>query len=157
MLRLLGTLLGSAAFWVLFVSDVKPEDMIVGAVCTLLTVVFSYYITRNSSVAIDLRLTDVVQMWRMPAYLMTGSWEIVKVLFMDLFRVAPAESLFRAAPFENLETALGNARRVLAVAYTTATPNFIVVGIDTKTGGMLFHQLSKSEVLTMTRKLGAHA
>jgi hypothetical protein len=46
-------------------------------------------------------------------------------------------------------------RRVLAVGYTTLTPNFVVLGIARKQGLLLYHQVLAGEVLEMTRKLGA--
>jgi|SRR5665213_77346 len=158
MLKLLVTLLGSAALWILFVAGVKPQEMIVGCICTLLTLAFTCSIALHSSLEIRLRFSDMIQIWRFPEYMVTGVWEILSVLVLDILHISPAESLFRAAPFEeNEDTPVAIARRVLAVAYTTATPNFIIVGIDMKTRWMLFHQLKKSDVLTMTRRLGAKA
>ncbi len=158
MLRLLFTVLGSAAGWILFVSGVKPEEMIVGGICTALTVWFVYYIAKHDCPDIRLRFADWIQIWRLPAYLISGSWEILSVLVTDVLHLAPAESLFRAAPFERSpDEPLDVARRVLAIAYTTATPNFIIIGIDVTTRQMLFHQLKKSDVLPMTRNLGAEA
>lgn len=157
MLRFLTAIFGSAALWILFVAGTKPEEMIVGCACTLLTVAFSAYVARTTPIKIYFRFADVIQVWHIPAYLITGSCAIVAALFTDIFHITPAESLFRATPFENDSTPVGNARRVLAVAYTTATPNSIVVGIDPKTQWMLFHQLKRTEVHTMTRQLGAGA
>lgn len=155
MLKLLTAVFGSAALWILFGASTRPEEMIVGCACTLLTVAFSAYVARTTHIEICLRLADVIQVWRIPIYLITGAWEIVAVLFKDVLHIAPAESLYRAIPFEKDSTPVGTGRRVLAVAYTTATPNSIVVGIDPKTHWMLFHQLKRTDVHTMTRRLGA--
>lgn len=157
MLKLLAAVFGSVALWILFVASTRPEEMIVGCFCTLLTIAFSVYVARTTHIEIRLRFTDVIQIWRIPIYLITGAWEIVAALFKDVLHIATAESLFRAAPFENDSTPEGNGRRVLAVAYTTATPNSIVVGIDPKTHWILFHQLKRTDVHTMTRRLGARA
>ena len=157
MLRLLLTLSGTAFLWILFVAGVKPEEMIVGGICTLLTVIFTCYVAKHSSLEVRLRFSDIVQAWRIPGYLVTGTWEILTVLAMEIFHLAPAGSFFRAAPFEDIATPIGVGRRVLAVAYTTATPNSIIVGIDPKTHQMLFHQVKRSAVRTMTRRLGARA
>jgi hypothetical protein len=46
---------------------------------------------------------------------------------------------------------------VLAVAYTTMSPNFIVLGINTKEKGLVFHQIERSGVPKMTKNLGAIA
>ena len=158
MLRLPITVLASAAVWILLVAGVKPEEMIVGGICVLLTVWFVYYVAKHECPRFRLRFRDWIQIWRLPAYLISGSWEVLSVLVMDLLHLAPAQSLFRSAPFEcNPDEPVDVARRVLAIAYTTATPNFIIIGIDVPGRQMLFHQLKKSEVLPMTRRLGAQA
>lgn len=46
-------------------------------------------------------------------------------------------------------------RRALAIGYSTMTPNMIVIGIDHERGRMLYHQLERSPIAEMTRKLGA--
>lgn len=158
MLRLLVSLLGLAGLWILFVAGIKPEEMIVGAICMPLTIVFSWYVANQCSMKIRLRTMDVLQAWYIPWYVVTGAWEIISVLVKDVLHIAPAESLFRATPYrEDSEDPAVIGRRVLAVTYTTATPNFIIVGIDLKTRRMLFHQIKKSGVRTMTRRLGAQA
>jgi hypothetical protein len=47
------------------------------------------------------------------------------------------------------------ARRVLATAYTSATPNSIVVGIDYDQQRILIHQMQRSGLTAMQRALGA--
>ena len=148
-------LLSGGGLWILFVAGVKAEEMIVGAICLALTMAFIWYLGRHLPLNVRFRAVDVFQIWRMPEYLITGTWEILSVLVLDILRVHPAESLFRAARFENNEGPIAAGRRVLAVTYTTATPNFIVVGIDCEQHRMLFQQLRKSDVHTMTKKLGA--
>lgn len=158
MLNLVVMVVGSAALWILFVAGIKPEEMIVGAVCILLTAAFTGYLAGQSSPTMKLRLTDVMQIWRVPGLLVIDAWAILCVLILDILQLSPAASLFRSAPFErNEKSPIAVARRILAVAYTTATPNLIILGIDASTSQMLFHQLKKSDVPTMTRRLGAQA
>ncbi|MGC1782432.1 MAG: hypothetical protein WA708_07940 [Acidobacteriaceae bacterium] len=158
MLKLLATIAGSMGVWILFVAGVKPEEMIVGVICVLLTVAFSWYIVEECSIQVRLRWIDMVQIVYVPGYLIAGMCQIVSVLALDILRIRPSESLFRAAPFEKGgPVAVATARRVLAVVYTTATPNFIILGIDPKTHWMLFYQLRKSDIPVMTRHLGARA
>lgn len=150
--------LGGAGLWILLVSGVKPEEMIVGAICTSLTVWFIWYVARKCGMQINFRWIDLLDIRYIPIYIVTGTWEIIRVLALDILRIRPAASLFRAAPFETAHRgATGAGRRVLAVIYTTAAPNFIVFGIDPKTHWLLFHQVKESEVLTMTRRLGTKA
>lgn len=82
--------------------------------------------------------------------------EITLVLAKDLLGIAPAKSLFRVSPFAPVNedpTHLG--RRVLATAYTSATPSIIVIGIDVEQHRMLFHQIERSDLPLMTKALGA--
>ncbi|TMA33768.1 MAG: hypothetical protein E6J88_00480 [Deltaproteobacteria bacterium] len=73
-----------------------------------------------------------------------------------MFLGRSAESLFFSVPFDaggdDDESAF---RRALAVAYTSATPNSVVIGIDRKRGLLIYHQLRKSRIAEMTRRLGA--
>ena len=40
------------------------------------------------------------------------------------------------------------ARRALAIAYTTITPNFVVVGIDKERAQLVYHQIKQSPIPT---------
>jgi multisubunit Na+/H+ antiporter MnhE subunit len=157
-LRLVLTINGCAALWILFVAGTKRDEMIVGAICMFLTVWFISYVAQRECPHVQFRFRDVARGWRIPGYLVTGTWEIFLVLIKDVLHLAPAESLYRSSCFRlNDDSPATTARRVLAISYTTATPNFIVVGIDLETKQMLFHQISKSGVLAMTQRLGAQA
>ncbi len=158
MLRFSITVLGLAVLWILFVAGTKPEEMIVGLVCVSLTVWFVYYVARNECPRIKLNIADWIQVWRVPGYLLIDSWSILRVLALDILRVSPAPSLFRATRFDSpRDPEVATGRRVLAVVYTSATPNMIVLGIDTHSKQMLFHQLQRTEIPAMTRNLGARA
>ncbi len=67
-----------------------------------------------------------------------------------------APSLFRSVPWRRItKSAYDTGARTLAVAYATASPNMIVVGIDCARGQMLFHQIEEADLSMMTRHLGA--
>jgi hypothetical protein len=81
---------------------------------------------------------------------------MVVILAKDLLGFKKADSLFRVTGFKRAKTnPLSVARRVLATAYTTVAPNFIIIGIDPDRNRMLFHQLERSSVPKMTQALGA--
>ena len=95
-------------------------------------------------------------MWRLPKYMVTGSWEIFEVLFRQLFGGKPAESLMLAVPYEAVgDDDASAALRALAITYTTATPNFVVIGVDHQRRQLVFHQVKRSKVLQITKNLGA--
>lgn len=157
MLILLATAVGSMGLWILLVSGTKPEEMIVGAISTVLTVAFTAYGVRRSAVRVRLGWIDVAQVAYVPIYLVFGIWEILSVLFLDLLQIKSAESLYRAVRFETATGPESAGRQLLAIVYTTATPNFIILGIDRKSHWMLFYQLRRSGIPAMTRHLGAKA
>ncbi|HZP22985.1 MAG TPA: hypothetical protein VFB04_06035 [Terriglobales bacterium] len=102
-------------------------------------------------------LGELLSFWRLPWYLLSGTWEIMKVAVTDLLGTDPAESLFRVSLFaaEKKDDERAVARRVLAVTYTTVAPNFIVLGINSSDQKLLFHQIKRSSVPKMTQRLGA--
>jgi hypothetical protein len=79
-----------------------------------------------------------------------------QVLARQIFLGKPADSLFHSVRFEvggdDDESAF---RRALAIAYTTATPNFVIVDIDRERGLLVYHQIKQSRIPEMTRQLGA--
>ena len=142
--------------WVLFVASVHIHEMIVGLFTTGATVIFCVFLWRSRQHHLKLRARDMVQCWRLPWYILSDAVEITWVLLKDLFHVSPAKSLYRVSGFESSsKDPVGMARRVLAVAYTTVSPNSIVLGIDERSHRMLFHQIERSEVSKMTLNLGA--
>jgi hypothetical protein len=68
----------------------------------------------------------------------------------------PAKSLLLAVPYDAVGDDPGDAaKRALAIAYTTSTPNFIVLGIDLSRGMLVFHQIERGPVLEIVKRLGA--
>lgn len=144
-----------AVFWLAFVANLRPDDLYVGIPAVLLSIAFAFFAIRRLPIRFRPTLRDLVQVWRLPWYILSGLGEIAWVLAKDLIGKR-AESLFRAAPWmPRGDSGHHVALRTLAIAYTTVAPNFIIVGIDRKHGWMLFHQLSKSSVPIMTQRLGA--
>lgn len=143
------------SFWVASVASLKPHEILVGILATLLATALSTFILRTLAISFCPSLRDLTQVWRLIWYAFSGTVEIILVLLRDLAG-RPAPSLFRSAPyFAVTSTGRDIAKRVLAIAYTTVAPNFVVVGIDRKRGQLLFHQVEASKVPRMTQKLGA--
>jgi hypothetical protein len=145
-----------AAEWILLVAGVRRDEMIVGAISVAASALFLQFVDRSEEQRLDLRLHDLVQAWRIPWYILTGSWEITLILLKDLTKMKRASSFYRVSGFKTSKyEPLLIARRVLATAFTTTAPNFIVIGIDYEQSRMLFHQLQRSSVPKMTQALGA--
>jgi hypothetical protein len=144
-----------AVEWILLVAGLKRDEMIVGALSIVTASTFLYVVYGRETQRLDLRLTDLAACWRIPWYILSDAWVITRVLIKDLLSIQRAGSYFRVCGFRTAkEDPLLVARRVLATAYTTMTPNSIVIGIDYEQSRMLFHQLERSSVSKMTQELG---
>ncbi len=148
----------TAVLWFAFVGTKNPHELEVGFVSAILAVLFSAFVGRRSQSRISLPLKDLLQAWRIPGYVLSDIWQITVVLAKDLLNISPAKSLFRVCPFAlSDDDSINLGRRVLATAYTTATPSIIVIGIDVEQHRMLFHQIERTDIPVMTRALGAHS
>jgi hypothetical protein len=147
----------AAALWLIFVGTFNRHEMMVGAVCLIATVVFTAFTARTMGVKFGLRLRDFAEGWRIPWYVVSGVAEIVLVLIKDVAGVDHAKNLFRVCGFNTSKhDPVRIARTVLSIVYTTMAPNFIVIGVDQTQSRMLFHQIGRSSVPIMTKRLGAH-
>ena len=145
-----------AAEWILLVAGLRRDEMIVGGISVVASVLFLQLVYRAEDQKLDIRLKDLVQVWRLPWYILSEAGIIVLVLLKDLCGIKRAGSFYRVCGFKTGKNdPLLIARRVLATAYTTMAPNSIVIGIDYEQSQMLFHQLERSSVPKMTQALGA--
>jgi hypothetical protein len=145
-----------ALFWIACVSTVRWHEMIVGIGAVAVSMCFCLFVIRTLPLRFEPSLGSIVQLWRLPWYIVGDSFQIVGVLARDVFGSQSAPSLFRSARYRCVtESGFDTAQRTLAIGYTNVSPNFIIVGIDRQHGQMLFHQLEKSEIPVMTRRLGA--
>jgi hypothetical protein len=152
---LLAALLMSAE-WILLVAGTHIHEMIVGAASVLASGAFLFGVHRSSTLHTDFRLADMAKGWRIPWYVISDIFAIILVLFKDIFGIEKAKSLFRVSGFQTGEKdPVLMARRVLAIAYTSASPNTIVLGIDYTRSRVLFHQLKRAPLPNMTDDLGA--
>lgn len=144
------------ALWIIFVGSSNLHELIVGAVASLATVVFVTFVCRCSNEELTLRLRDLIQLWRIPWYIAIDVYVVTLVVVRDLLQLQRAQSLYRVCGFDtSVHDPARQARTVMAIAYTTASPNTIVIGIDPTQSRMLFHQIKSSKVPEMTKALGA--
>ncbi len=142
--------------WILLVAGTHIHEMIVGAASVLASGVFLFVVHRTSTLHTDFRLADIAKGWSIPWDVIRDMFVVTIVLFKDLFGIEKAQSLFRVVGFQTAKKdPVLVARRVLAIAYTSASPNTIVLGIDYTRSRMLFHQLKRAPLPEMTDDLGA--
>lgn len=142
------------AAYMAFAGSSSGQELVLGVGVAIFSAAVSLLTWRAMGLSARIHAADVLQAVWIPWLLISGAWEIVTVLARDLLGKY-AGSYFRAVRFEKRSDPRGVLREVLAVAYTTVAPNFIVVGIDDKQGWMLFHQIERSGVPKATKRLGA--
>ena len=142
--------------WFVFVGKVGWNEVIAGTIGCAIAATAAQIVWAQHVAAIRGHARWLLEMWRLPKYMITGSWEIFGVLFRQLFGGRPAESLLLAVPYEAVgDDDASAALRALAITYTTSTPNFVVIGVDRKRGQLVYHQIKRSKVLQVTKNLGA--
>lgn len=145
----------AAGLWLLCTGSWKRDESILGVIVTLASTIFALAVFGQYEHPLDFRLRDLAQFWRAPIYFVVQVGSITWLLIKDLFGPR-LPSLYRVCPFERRnDDALARSRRVLATAYTTTAPNFIVIGIDAERREMLFHQIERTKIPAMTKALGA--
>ena len=146
-------------FWMVFVGTFSGHELEVGIIAALLAVAGTAVIDVQYPSRFAPSIRELLACWRLPWYLVSGTWEILKIAALDLFGVRRAQSLFLAVPFNTggLKNERAVARRVLATSYTTMTPNSVVLGINVAGRKMLVHQFQRTASSKMTKSLGAQA
>jgi hypothetical protein len=144
-----------AGEWVMLVAGVKRNEMIVGLVAVLFACAFLCLVIRSQDMEYNFTLRDISTIWRVPWSILTNTFTLCSVLAKDVFGRERAGSYYRVSGFK---TSKGDptlvAKRVLATAYTTVSPNSIVIGIDYEQSRLLLHQVKRAEVSEMTKQLG---
>lgn len=147
----------SYVLWIVFVGTFSLHELALGIVATILVVAGMVVIDVQYPARFAPSVGELLSVWRLPWYLVAGTWKVLMIAARDLAGVDKAESLFLLVPFKagGRESPRAVARRVLAVVYSTMTPETIVLGINTGTKQMLLHELKPSPLPKMTQELGA--
>jgi multisubunit Na+/H+ antiporter MnhE subunit len=152
----LATFVFALCSWFVLVGKLGWDELIVAVVCAAIAASAGQLVWSQNAAAFRDHTGKFLQMWRLPKYMITGSWEIFSVLLRQLFGGKPAESLVLGVRYDPVSDDPSDAAlRALAIAYTTSTPNFVVIGIDRPRRRLIFHQIKRSPVLPVTLKLGA--
>lgn len=142
--------------WWLFVGTVSPQEWVVGALAIAAATVYESRVRAVEPLLLHLSARDVAQAWRLPGTVLSDAWIVTRLLVLDFWGAKKADSRFRLAPFYS--GAAGDdpharERQALAVAYSTVSPNSIVLGVDRERNLMLFHQVERRPLPTLTRAL----
>lgn len=144
-----------AVFWVACVASFHLHEMLLGIPAVAAAVVFAFYAICRLPIRFRPTARDLAQIVRLPWNVVVDLGLVLWVLVLDLSG-RRATGVFRSAAWRaNSDDPRDLARRALAVAYTTVSPNCVVVGIDRERKQILFHQLRQAPLGEMTRRLGA--
>jgi multisubunit Na+/H+ antiporter MnhE subunit len=142
--------------WHVFEGRFAPDILLYGIVACSITLFAARIVLQERLTPLRTQFRFLAQAWRLPKLIVTGAWEVVAVLARQIFLRKPADSLLYSVPFDAGADDEDSAfRRALAIGYTTATPNFVIIGIDREKGLLVYHQIRKSPVPEMTKRLGA--
>jgi multisubunit Na+/H+ antiporter MnhE subunit len=148
--------LGAAlALYFCFAARITRDEAVIGVVVAAFAATGSHVVLRAGLIRFAGRARWVAEAWRLPKYAVTGIVDIFAALFRQLSTGRPAASLLLEVPFATDGGEGAPVRRALAVTYTTMTPTSIVLGLDDERRRMIYHQLDRSPVTEMTRRLGA--
>lgn len=146
------------ALWLIFTESFNLQELLVGAVTIGMTLAFTVFIVATYPLHATFRASDIAQCWRIPSAMVVDTWTATRVLALDLLRGTPIQSSYGVCSFRTEEKDNdAHGRSVLATAYSSTTPNSIVIGIDVPRRRLLLHQLVRTELSQMLRNLGAKA
>ncbi len=144
------------ALWLLLVVKLTPDELTVGAVCALIAGAATEAAWGEHLTSFAAQPRMFAQVWRLPWIVLADTWAIFVVLALHLLGRKEAASRLRTVRFDaRSDDPHAAARRALAIALTTMTPQLVVIGIDADEGTLLYHQIRDGEVPEMTRRLGA--
>jgi multisubunit Na+/H+ antiporter MnhE subunit len=143
--------------WMLLIGEWRPSDLWVGMVAAALATLASRTVRQCKPFQFAFEARQVAQAWRIPGYALTGTWELLTALGVQVFARSGMQGRLRAVPFDpgRDDSRADRTRCALAIAFTSSTPNFVVLGIDRRHRVLLYHQVKPGRVLEMTRALGA--
>ena len=140
----------------LYVGKIALDEAVFAAIGSAITATASIVVLEKHLAPLRAEWRAIAQVFRIPRYVVTGTWEICAVLWRQIVLRKPADSLIYGVRFDaggdDDEAAF---RRALAIAWTNATPNFVILGLDRPRGLLVYHQVRKSAIPQMTKRLGA--
>lgn len=141
--------------WLAFTGTTSSAELLLGAASSLFCAAASLLTWQAMGISIAVNLPDLLRIWRVPFTVNRDAWIITVVLVKDLLGISRAASHLCAVPFERRSGRRARLRRVLITAYTSISPNSIVIGIDEEQHLVLFHQLARTPISKTMQRLGA--
>ena len=144
--------LAIAGLYLLFAAQASPHELMLAAGFSVIALGVTVLAWRQMKVRFYPTAKHLIACWRLIGYVISKCWQISIIILRDLAGKR-AGSFFRFTQFQTDTTREGDAQAILATAYTTAAPNFIVLGIDHDR--LFFHQIERTDVPRMIDDLEA--
>lgn len=142
--------------WISFTASGDLHELLLGACAAALTLALFLNLIRTESLDYRLHLRDLALVGQVPKAILKDCWILTVVLFKDLAGKERAGSYYRACGFRaTTHDPVRLGREALATAFTTASPNMMVIGIDPAQSLMVFHQVKRDAVPAYAQALGA--
>jgi len=142
--------------WLLFTGTLASWELLLGAASSLLGAIGTEAARSAGVVRFRPRLSWIVQAWRLPWYAVRDSFQVLWIAATSTFR--PRPSILRSVVFDGGGAdAAAQARRALAVTYSTVPANTIVLEIDAAKEVMVLHQIAPAPTSRVARRLGARS
>lgn len=139
-------------FWLLFVFQIDPRELLAGAVAAALCVVALQAALRAVPLCFQPEPRWLAQGFRLPG-MIAGD---LLILFRALIARLTSErsrGVWRQANFQTADDCRGAAQRALAILFLTTTPNSVVADIDRSTSRLLLHELVPARLPELVGKL----
>lgn len=143
--------------WMAYVVNPSPAEWVLGGVAAVISTAAVYTTGYVYDARFHPSLGMLAQGVRIPWYVLTGTWDLLVAIYLQIFTRRGADSAMVAIPFDcgRHEDSRDAGRRTLAVTYTTLTPNSIVIGLVPEEQLMLYYQVVPGPTRQMTKNLGA--
>lgn len=141
--------------WMLFVSSIKLQEVVVGFFAALVAVIANGALKSAKFAKFKPRLEWLPLVFWEAWYAVSGTWSVICSLARALAGKKSKAEFVSIPMSTGGNDAEGWARRALLIAYMTMTPDFIVLGIDTETRCILAHVLAPTGVPLIAQRLGA--
>lgn len=144
---------GFLGLWFVFVYELSLIELLAGAAAAAVTVVALEISLHTVPLDFKPEVRWLLAAFMLPLIVVKDMAALLRAL-ARLLAAKRIRSLFQVTHFRSSsEEPRAAAKRVLAVAFTTVSPNSIVVGIDQKSGLLLFHELEKTPLPKIIEEL----
>lgn len=141
------------AAWLILAASLNREEWFFGTLGAAAGVLAFRVSIQAEPLCFRPPLQAFLQAWRLPGLILGGTLILIEE-FARAIQEKRKHSAFRLASFHASGTGSGSAaKRALAIIFGTLPPNSLIIGIDRKSGTILFHQLRKEPLPQIVRRM----